>query len=101
MNDPQLVIKALEQLAKDLKEAPTPAERASLYSAARWLLSDLEAFINEDLNEDGYLLEAVGKALWAFGAMAGYDVNNNLSQSEHCVAALAAIGNISSVLNRS
>lgn len=100
MNDVYQAVDALEQLAKDLNATTSKAEAASYFSAARWLLSDLEAFVYEDKNEDDFLLNKLAEIQWRFGALAGFDAANGQSKSQHCDGVIGALGNFASYLDR-
>lgn len=59
-------------------------ERCALYSAARYLLTDIDAVGKED----HYLAEKAFKTMWHIGASLGFDVDNDQTEEQHRVQAL-------------
>lgn len=96
MNDPLLAIAKLRDIAHVITKSETEVERAALYSAARWLLHDLEAEIDEG---EVYAREQIVKARWHIAAALGYDITNGHEQSQHLSSALGSLGVLESLLS--
>ena len=73
MNDPMLAIRKLKELLKQAAGAESDLAKASTYSAARWLIEDLQAESDKDSLRLSMEIEEVR---WAFGALLGFDIDN-------------------------
>jgi hypothetical protein len=85
MNDPKLAIEKLEMLAREAPSAKKEYEKAALFSAVRWLASDIEADSPEFLHED------IERVRWSICAMLGYDTLNGHTIETHLAWAIGAI----------
>lgn len=79
MNDPVRAIGKLETLLEAAIGADTEGERAAIFSAARWLIADLEAHCAERLYELG---ENIERARWGICAILGYDITNGQGKEQ-------------------
>ncbi|MEO4030004.1 hypothetical protein ABH313_18440 [Chromobacterium vaccinii] len=91
MNSPKLAIDTLISISNEAAKARTMADKAALYSAARHLLSDLEAHVDEYLHGHVYLHEKLTSARWHIGAMLGFDITNGHDIDTHHVWALGEL----------
>lgn len=80
MNDPRLAIEKLKKLLDSALVAESDMDRANIYSAARWLIADLDRGNEEHLHRMG---EHITRAGWAFGAILGFDVTNGHPAETH------------------
>lgn len=88
MNDPHLIIKKLNELAREAMKATTETEKAAIFGAVRALVNDLAADSPENLSEH------IEGARWGICAILGYDTTNGLGQElllSRAVSALVAL----------
>ncbi|MFG0864636.1 hypothetical protein [Pseudomonas sp. FYR_7] len=77
-------VEALQELVDELKNAKTLIDRASLYSAIRGLVEDLDS----DTHLNGYAKEKAAGVRWHAAAALGFDETNGHTSEAHRVWAL-------------
>lgn len=97
MNDPILVLDALDRIISELNTDLSFTESCALYAAASTIRADLETFIGE-LGGDGYAREKLSKTLWSIGAATGFDITNGHDLNQHKVWAMGQAQTLRKVL---
>ncbi len=85
MNDVQLVLAKLEQLAHAAMDARSEFEKAAIFGAVRAFANDL------DEEDPGTLGENIERACGSICAILGYDITNGHSKEQHLSWAIAAL----------
>lgn len=92
MNDPELLLKRMEDLLKAAdKPSLSTAEQAGIYAAARFIVADFEGWWKGQ-NGLAYASEKIHDYLWHLGAMVGFDITNGHPNSQHYSWALGSLG---------
>lgn len=101
MNDVGLVIRSVERLIKECgRNDMSEAEKAGLYAGLRILCKDLELFVEESLQNDGYAHEKLGQVEWHVGAALGFDITNGHPKTQHISWAYGGLNSFESVVSR-
>ncbi len=94
MNDPLLALDKIEEIITAAREWDFSAQ-VGAYAAAMVLVTDLEAYVEDEDNEDvrsrGYVSEKVTFLRWHVGAMFGMDTDNGHDGNKHFRDALGMI----------
>lgn len=93
----------IDNLRDIAKAATSPdhsyADECGLYSAARFILADIEQHVTDHLGSvDGYISEKIGKTKWHIGAMLDFDVDNEHDVQQHCAWAYGALNTLEDLL---
>ena len=100
MNDPTLAVARLRDIIGEAHRDRSLAERSALYSAARYLLSDIRKhFTPEKGRLDGYMSEKIHKTRWHIAAALDFDIDNGHDDEQHRVWAYGSLDTLSSLIN--
>ena len=100
MQQAELLISRLEEMAACYRQELSLGERAGLFSGAETAGRLIHEFITEHAHDDGYAHEKTTQAIWHLGAMVGFDVDNGHDSRQHAGWALASLSSLSDVLRR-
>ena len=101
MNDAALVIRSVERLIKECgRNDMSEAEKAGLFAGLRVHCKDLEIFVEENLDNDGYAREKLGQLEWHIGAALGFDITNGHPTTQHVSWAYGSLSSFESVISR-
>jgi hypothetical protein len=80
VNDWRAAVEKLEEIARTGIAEIGETDKAALYGAARWLLADLDAYVEE---KAPYLGEHIERLRWSIGAILGFDITNGHTGQQH------------------
>lgn len=100
MNDPKRAMKFLGDAISELRPDLDPMQKAGLYGGLTAILNDLDKWVEDYANADGYSFEKIGQIRWHVAAALGLDIDNDHAADQHRVFACGALSSLERQLSR-
>ena len=75
-------------------------QKAGLYGGLTAILNDLDKWVEDYANADGYSFEKLGQIRWHVAAALGLDIDNDHAADQHRVFACGALSSLERQLSR-
>lgn len=90
----------MDEIIGAAREDLSFAEKAGLFAAVSVIVKNIEEYIDEDVEGDGYAHEKITQVQWHVGAALGFDITNGQSAEQHRGWALGALSSLKSALKQ-